>query len=79
MLPVLLQSRTGVSGRNSGSDRCFQEDLSSVYIKGADIVACHKKIDPRNQGIDLEISCNLRNLFKFEEIFQRMLCEIYNL
>ena len=38
-LLALLQSRTGVSGRNSGSD-ALEKSLSFVYIKGANIVAC---------------------------------------
>ena len=41
MLPVLLQSRTGVNGRNPGSD-AFKKIYRLVYIKGANIVACHK-------------------------------------
>ena len=41
MLPALFQSRTGVSGRNSGSDT-FKKIYRLFTIKGANIVACRK-------------------------------------
>jgi len=58
--------------------------LSSVHIKGANIVACRWQFSQINGT--KKSSYRFKNfllfektVFKFEEGFQRMICEIYNL
>jgi len=82
MLPALFQSRTGVSGRYSGSDafkkiyRLFTLKVKILWhIAGNFQINRAKKSRYRFRNF-LQFE---KTIFKFEERFQRMICEIYNL
>ena len=81
MLPALFQSRTGVSGRNSGSNafkkiyRLFTLKVPILWLVAGNFqIHRAKKSRYRFRNFLLFEKTN----FKFKERFQQMICEIYN-